>query len=108
MERFRPNVVLDGDLEPFAEDDWVEVQVGEVRLRVSEPCDRCPVPGIDPATQQVTGEPLRTLARHRRRDGRTWFGIRLVPVTTGAVRVGDPVVARARDPQEDVPVAFGL
>lgn len=93
MERFRANVVVDGDLEPFVEDGWSHVTIGDVRFRVSELCDRCPVPGIDPASQQVTAEPLRALARHRRRDGRTWFGVRLVPEGTGRLVVGDAATA---------------
>lgn len=91
MERFRPNLVVDGDLEPFVEDTWATVRVGGVELRVSELCDRCAVVTLDPETGRFGQEPLRSLARHRRWDGRTWFGIRLVPTTRGTVRVGDPV-----------------
>ena len=39
-------------------------------------------------------EPIRTLARHRRHDGAVWFGIRLVPMSTGTIRLGDRVTAR--------------
>lgn len=100
MERFRPNLVVDGDLEPFVEDAWATVRVGGVELRVSELCDRCAVVTIDPETGRFGQEPLRSLARHRRWDGRTWFGIRLVPVGVGTVRVGDPVevLTRSTDP----------
>ena len=37
-------------------------------------------------------EPIRTLSRHRRWDGKTWFAVNLVPETTGTVNVGDEVV----------------
>lgn len=94
MGRFRPNLVVAGDLAPFAEDGWSTVRVGGVGFRVSELCDRCGVTTIDPATGQRGPEPLRTLTVHRRWDDRVWFGVRLVPTTTGTVRVGDPVVAR--------------
>ncbi|WFE40291.1 MOSC N-terminal beta barrel domain-containing protein [Micromonospora sp. WMMD998] len=93
MARFRPTVVLDGPAEPFAEDGWTRLRIGAVDLRVAERCDRCELTLIDPVTLTRGKEPIRTLARHRRRDGKTWFGIRLVPVTTGEIRVGDPVVA---------------
>ena len=33
MLRFRPNIVIDGD-EPFAEDGWPFVDLGEVRFRI--------------------------------------------------------------------------
>ena len=96
MERFRPNVVVDGDdLRAFAEDGWDEVVLGDVRFRVSELCDRCVLTTLDPATQQRTAEPLRSLAKHRRWDGEVWFGVRLVPLEVGVVRVGDAVRAAA-------------
>jgi len=91
MRRFRPNVVVDG-FEPFAEDGWSAVTIGDVAFRVTEACDRCSVTLHDPDTLERGKEPIRTLARFRRRDGLTWFGVRLAPVTHGEVRLGDPVV----------------
>ncbi|NUW45883.1 MOSC domain-containing protein [Nonomuraea rhodomycinica] len=91
--RFRPSVIIEG-AEAFAEDRWSEVRIGTVPFRVSELCDRCAVTTIDPETQVKGKEPLRTLARHRKWDGKTWFGIRLVPLELGRIRVGDPVSAR--------------
>lgn len=91
VERFRPNLVVDGDLEPFEEDHWRRVQVGAVSFRVVKQVDRCVLTTIDPATLERGPEPIRTLARHRRRDGRTWFAMQLVPEVRGVVRVGDEV-----------------
>jgi uncharacterized protein YcbX len=91
MERFRPNLVVDGDHEPFAEDGWTSLRVGDVELRFAEQCDRCVLTTIDLETLRTGKEPIRTLARHRRRDGKTWFGVRMVPLTTGRVAVGDAV-----------------
>ncbi|MBP2705711.1 MOSC domain-containing protein [Microbispora sp. RL4-1S] len=91
MARFRPSVVIDG-AEPYQEDDWKEVRIGTIDFRVSEICDRCAVTTIDPETAVKGKEPIRTLARHRRWDGKTWFGIRLVPRAPGRISVGDPVV----------------
>ncbi|NUU16171.1 MOSC domain-containing protein [Cellulomonas humilata] len=96
MRRFRPNLVVDGDLEPFAEDGWGRLVVGEVELRFADQCGRCVLTTIDPDTRVTGKEPLRTLARHRRRDGEVWFGIQMVPVRGGRVRVGDPVETTAR------------
>jgi uncharacterized protein YcbX len=90
--RFRPNLVVDGE-EPFAEDGWSRVRVGDTAFRVSELCDRCAVTLIDAASLRTTREPIRTLARHRSWDGATWFGVRLVPETAGGtLAVGDDVV----------------
>ena len=46
----------------------------------------------DPDDASRGKEPLRTLAKHRRFDGLTWFGMNLVPDTPGAeIRIGDDV-----------------
>ncbi len=103
VERFRPNLVVDGDLEPFEEDHWTSVVVGAVTFRVVKPVDRCVMTTIDPATRQRGAEPLRTLGRHRHWDGATWFAVQLVPEVAGEVRVGDEV-----RPQRGATGAAGL
>ncbi|MFE0738622.1 MOSC domain-containing protein [Streptomyces sp. NPDC058855] len=90
MDRFRPNLVVEGT-DPWAEDGWTRIAVGEVTFRVAKPCGRCVVTTTDQATAARGKEPLRTLARHRKFDGRLVFGQNLVPDTTGTIRVGDPV-----------------
>jgi hypothetical protein len=90
VDRFRPNLVVD-TVEPFAEDAWRRLRIGAVELRFAEVCDRCQLTLIDPVTLVRGKEPIRTLARHRKWDGRTWFGVRLVPMTVGSIRVGDTV-----------------
>lgn len=54
-------------------------------------CDRCVMTTIDPITLVGGKEPIRTLARHRRWDHKTWFGIRLVPLDIGTISIGDEV-----------------
>ena len=94
-DRFRPNVVVAGS-EPFAEDAWPSVRLGDVDFRATMVCDRCVMTTIDRHDLRTGKEPIRTLARHRKWDGATWFGIRLTPVlplAAGAtIRVGDEVV----------------
>ena len=92
ITRFRPNVVIDGAA-PFAEDQFTRVRIGDVPFRVSEPCARCSTTMTEPTTLRRGREPLRTLARHRRRDRSVWFGVRMVPDGIGDIRVGDPVTA---------------
>jgi uncharacterized protein YcbX len=91
MRRFRPNVVVGGDLAPFAEDDWRTIEIAGVPYRFAEHCDRCVITTIDPVTREHGKEPIRTLAGHRKWDGKTWFGIRIIPVATGTLSVGDAV-----------------
>ncbi|MCW2787624.1 MAG: hypothetical protein JWP74_4141 [Marmoricola sp.] len=90
IERFRPNIVIDGDA-AFAEDDWSRIRVGEVSFRVPKRVDRCVMTTISPADLSSTKEPIRTLARHRLVEQKTWFAIHLVPETTGRIAVGDAV-----------------
>ncbi len=92
MRRFRPNVVVDGD-ESFAEDDWRHIRIGDVSYRFAEHCDRCVVTTIDPVTLRHGKEPIRTLANHRQWDHKTWFGIRIIPLSRGTMTIGDPVTA---------------
>ena len=93
IERFRANLVVDGD-EPFAEDGWTRVVVGEVPFRITKPVDRCVLATLDPTTLATAKEPTRTLARHRRSDdGKVLFAVHLVPETTGRISVGDEVRA---------------
>ena len=91
VERFRPNLVVDGDLEPFEEDRWRRVTVGPVTFRVVKPVDRCVLTTVDPVTLERGPEPLRTLARHRKWEGATWFAVQLVRDARGVVRLGDEV-----------------
>ncbi|MFE7516562.1 MOSC domain-containing protein [Streptomyces sp. NPDC057540] len=90
MNRFRPNLVVEGTA-PWAEDGWTRLAVGEVTFRVARPCGRCVVTTTNQLTAERGKEPLRTLARHRKSDGRLIFGQNLVPEHTGTVRVGDAV-----------------
>ena len=65
MDRFRPNLVLDG-LPPYGEDEVHELTAPGIRLRVVKPCTRCSITTTDQAAGVVTGEePLRTLKSYR-------------------------------------------
>jgi hypothetical protein len=91
MIRFRPNLVVTGG-DAWAEDRWRRVRIGDAVFRMVKRCARCVFTTVDPDTGQRGKEPLRTLARHRRWDGKTWFGVNLIPDNPGVtLRVGDPV-----------------
>jgi len=93
MDRFRPNLVVDGD-EPFAEDSWSTVVIGSVRFRAAKLNARCVMTTLDRGSLETGKEPLRTLAKHRRFDRKTLFAVNLIPDTTGQIRIGDPVEVR--------------
>ena len=97
MDRFRPNLVVDGS-EPFAEDDWARIRVGDTEFRVVKPCARCVVTTTDQRTGARGKEPLRSLATFRNADGKVLFGENLIHDGPGPVRNGDPVeVLERRD-----------
>ena len=65
MDRFRPNLVLDG-LPPYGEDELYELTAEGFRLRVVKPCTRCSITTTDQSAGVVAGdEPLRTLKSYR-------------------------------------------
>ncbi|HEV7205576.1 MAG TPA: MOSC N-terminal beta barrel domain-containing protein [Jatrophihabitans sp.] len=103
MMRFRPSLVVDGAT-AWAEDGWRRLRIGAAEFRVVKGCDRCVMTTIDPDTAAKGKEPVATLARHRRFDGATWFGMQLIPDTPGAtIRVGDDVEVVESVPAPDGP-----
>lgn len=91
MLRFRPNLVVTGT-SAWAEDGWRRIRIGEAVFRAVKGCDRCVMTTVDPVTAERGHEPIATLARHRRFDGKTWFGMNLITDSPGAsLRVGDDV-----------------
>ena len=94
MNRFRPNFVIAGSA-PYAEDEWGEVRIGSAVLRGVKPCGRCQVTTTDQATGEVRGpEPLATLSEYRDSpEFGLMFGMNMVTVTPGTLRVGDELVS---------------
>jgi uncharacterized protein YcbX len=64
VERFRPNIVLDG-LEPFEEDRIAALQFGKITLRLVKPCTRCVITSTDQRTGQPSINPLPVLRQFR-------------------------------------------
>jgi uncharacterized protein YcbX len=84
MERFRPNVVLDGDRAPEA------LRGADVALERDKPCGRCEVTTIDQTSGERRGpEPLRTLSE--RYAGH--FGVYYRVVRAGRLRCGEVLQA---------------
>ena len=99
MNRFRPNVVVDG-LDAYDEDHVDTLTVGEVVLRMVKPCVRCQVTTTDQETAVVGREPLPTLATYRydeRFEG-VKFGMNAIVAAGagGTIAVGDAAVAELK------------
>ena len=91
MNRFRPNFVIEGS-EPFAEDTWKKIRIGETVFHIVKPCARCVITTVDQETGEKGKEPLKTLAAYRNRRGKVLFGQNLIADAAGSrIRVGDTV-----------------
>ncbi|XP_049281505.1 mitochondrial amidoxime reducing component 2-like [Anopheles funestus] len=93
--QFRPNFVVRGP-EPYAEDRWRWVRIGEVVFRYEIPCLRCVFTTIDPTSGvfHPDKEPLRTLKQYRQLPScgeSPALGIHLGLRRAGEIKVGDPV-----------------
>ncbi len=101
--RFRPNVVVRG-AQPWEEDGWRRIRIGAAVFRAVKGCDRCVLTLVDPESATKGKEPIATLARHRRWDGATWFGMNMIPDTPAVtIRVGDEVEILESVPAPDGP-----
>jgi uncharacterized protein YcbX len=87
MNRFRPNIVVRG-CEPFAEDGWNRIQIGDVKLAVVKPCARCEVTTIDKVTLERSKEPLKTLGKYRKQELGAIFGQNVIPLNEGYLQLG--------------------
>ncbi len=92
MNRFRPNIVIAGVEQGYAEDEWCAVRINGVRFDLVKPCGRCAVTTTDQATAQRGKEPLRTLNMYRPKVGTApTFGINAVHDAAGVLCVGATV-----------------
>ena len=98
LRRFRTNVHLELDAEPWAEHDWegATLRLGNrVVLRLLHPCVRCAIPTRDPVTTEKWPGLLRHLdARHG-----TLFGINARVVQSGRIAVGEAATTEAPAPR---------
>ena len=113
MSRFRPNFVV-GGLPAFDEDEWLEIRLGEVALKVERPCTRCSTVLVDQesGTSDEVNWLSKVLARFRlsKPDAAyggfdlqgTKFGVYCTPLNAGVVRETDEVVVvRRKDESKD-------
>ena len=107
-EVFRANVVVAGSPDyppgaeqPYAEDDWRYLRIGQQYFEMLGPCRRCQMVCVDQQTSQRDQEPFITLSKTRRFDGRVYFGehtchlpmedLSSPLVQSPTIMVGDPV-----------------
>lgn len=93
VRRFRPNLVLDVDIEPFGEQSWVghQVAIGDIVITVDGPTVRCAMPlraqpgGLErePQLFKAMSELNEAFPNH--------LGLYCSVTVPGTVAVGDPV-----------------
>ncbi len=94
MLRFRPNVVVKGDV-PFQEDDWKKVMIGDIPFDIVKPCSRCVMTTVNSEGVKSGSEPLKTLATYRKNDFGVCFGQNMVHRGLGNIKLGDKLVVLA-------------
>lgn len=87
MNRFRPNIVVQ-NCEPFAEDTWKRIKIGDVEMALINPAPRCVVTTIDKETLEKSKEPLKTLSTYRKQKGGVMFGMHVIPLNEGEIKTG--------------------
>lgn len=90
MNRFRPNFVFSGG-EPFDEDKWKKIKIGDVIFYPVKPCSRCITVNVNQDTAEKSDEPLKALAQYRTVNNKVLFGQNLLHEGTGTIKVGDDV-----------------
>lgn len=102
MNRFRPNIVVDGIETAFDEDDFDRFTIGQVHLQGRTRCTRCPITQTDQETGERFAEPMRTLLTYRvfPDSERPCFGLNVDHLSRGVIMVGDSLTVISRQSQE--------
>jgi hypothetical protein len=89
VRRFRPNVHVELDAEPYEEAGWEgrRLRVGAAELQIVSAADRCAITVYDPDTLEKAPDVLRRINRHHD----TFFGVWADAVADARIRVGDAV-----------------
>jgi len=100
---FRANIVLaepwtipSGFEQPYAEDSWTRMQIGQETFEFLGGCRRCQMVCVDQINAENNEQPFVTLAKTRRFGGKVLFGVHtcLLPrsgASSATIRVGDAV-----------------
>lgn len=90
QRRWRMNLVVDAEVEPFGEKEWLgrTLAVGDARLVVTEQDKRCVMTTLDPETGSSTPSVLKKTGEMND----AFAGVYASVAAMGAVRLGDEVL----------------
>lgn len=90
MNCFRPNIVVETK-QPFIEDTWKKIKIGQAQFAVVKPCSRCIITTTDQSTgiRNQLKEPLLTLSSFRNTSQGIMFGQNLIPLNQESLNIGD-------------------
>ena len=87
---FRPNLLFKTE-RSFEEDEWQEIQIGNVRLRKAKACGRCRMINVNPDTGIYRTDVMRELAKLRTVKNKVVLGDLYYPVQTGGIEISSEV-----------------
>lgn len=95
MAQFRPNIAIQSD-QPWAEDSWEYMRIGEVEIKLVKPCTRCQVTTLNPNTgAHEFPQTMEAMIKHRRSGNLkakgVLFGWNAVVMKSGTISKDDPV-----------------
>jgi uncharacterized protein len=90
IDRFRPNIVIEG-CPAHAEDDWHKIAIDNIVIQLAKPCSRCVIPSIDQHSSQKHPTILKTLATYRRSGNMIFFGQNGLHNRNGILTTGHPI-----------------
>ena len=109
VRRFRPNLVIAVDGDPFLEDRWVgrRLRIGSVELQIAQPTVRCAMPlrrqpEVGPTRPAIERQPeLFQAISTLNQAAPNHLGVYADVLTTGVMQIGDEVIVLEPDSPDD-------
>ena len=90
IERFRPNIVVSG-CDPFAEDQWTQVEINGIAFDIVKPCSRCVIPTLDLNTSEKQPEVMQAMLKYRKQGKHVMMGQNAIHSAHGLLNIGDEI-----------------
>lgn len=90
VQRFRPNIVVSG-CDAFAEDQWRQIQIGDIVFDLVKQCSRCVIPTIDLKTSQKQPEIMQAMLKYRKQGTKVMMGQNVLHRGEGYITIGQEV-----------------